>query len=84
MGQACCAGTRVYVHSSIYEKFIAIADKKKEVYHWEEAAMKGQLDARFGLAQHEMINFRSDRAVKHLIIAANLGHDNSMQSSRSI
>ena len=55
-------------------------DKKKEVYHWEEAAIKGQLDARFGLAQHEMINFRSDRAVKHLIIAANLGHDNSMQA----
>ena len=23
MGQACCAGTRVYIHSSIYEDFIA-------------------------------------------------------------
>ena len=50
-------------------------DKKKEVYHLEEASIKGHLDARFCLSQHDMIKGRID-----LIITANLGHDKSMQA----
>ena len=55
-------------------------DEKKEVYHAEEAAIKGNAKARYSLARYETrIKGRNDRAVKHLIIAANLGHDISMQ-----
>ena len=55
-------------------------DEKKFLYHAEEAAIKGHLGARCGLAEYEMEKFRPDRAVKHLTIAANLGHDNSMEA----
>jgi TPR repeat protein len=49
--------------------------KKKEVYHLEEAAIGGHPDARYNLACYEVRNGRTDRATKHLIIAAKLGHD---------
>ena len=55
-------------------------DEKKKIYHLEEAAIAGHPDARHNLAFCEEGNGRVDRAVKHLIIAANLGHENSMKS----
>eukprot|EP00985_Skeletonema_marinoi_P010508 scaffold4929_cov102-Skeletonema_marinoi.AAC.5 len=45
----------------------------------EGAAIAGHPDARFNLACHEMRNKRYDKAVKHFIIAANLGDDDSIQ-----
>mmetsp|Transcript_4854 Transcript_4854/g.7094 ORF Transcript_4854/g.7094 Transcript_4854/m.7094 type:complete len:164 (+) Transcript_4854:189-680(+) len=54
-------------------------DEEKEVYHWEEAAIAGHPHGRFSLALYEMKNMRIDRALKHFIIAANLGHDASLQ-----
>jgi len=53
-------------------------DKKKEVYHLEEAAIGGDPDARHNLGVTENDNGRYDRAVKHWIIAANLGCDRSI------
>jgi hypothetical protein len=50
-------------------------DKKKELYHMEEAAIGGHPMARFNLGCHERDNGRHDRAVRHFIIAANLGLD---------
>ena len=55
-------------------------DEKKEVYHLEEAAIGGHPDARYQLGINEGKEGRIDRSVKHLIIAANLGHDLSLQS----
>jgi tetratricopeptide (TPR) repeat protein len=56
-------------------------DKEKEVYHYERAAIGGQLDARYNLGNHEEWNGgRVDRAVKHWIISANLGHTESMEA----
>ena len=55
-------------------------DKENETYHLEEAAIQGHTDARYNLALNEVKNGRIGRAVKHLIIAANLGCDNSIQS----
>jgi len=52
---------------------------QKETYHLEEAAIRGHTDARFNLACNEEANARMDRAVKHWIIAANLGCDDSLQ-----
>ena len=54
-------------------------DEKKEVYHYEEAAIGGHPIARHKLAVIEMENGRPERAVKHLIIAANVGYEKSMK-----
>ena len=55
-----------------------VKDKQKEVYHAEEAAIRGHLDSRYRLSCYEMRKFRPEIAKKHLIIAANLGHNVSM------
>eukprot|EP00985_Skeletonema_marinoi_P008723 scaffold3982_cov102-Skeletonema_marinoi.AAC.5 len=54
-------------------------DEKKGRYHLEEAAIAGHPGARYNLGWNEGMNQRYDRAVKHWIIAANLGCDNSIQ-----
>jgi TPR repeat protein len=54
-------------------------DMKKAVYHYEQAAIGGHPDASEILADYEMKNGRHESAAKHLIIAANLGHDASVK-----
>jgi TPR repeat protein len=54
-------------------------DEKMKIYHLEKAAIAGHHLARYNLAMHEGENGRYERAVKHLIISANLGHDGSIQ-----
>jgi TPR repeat protein len=54
-------------------------DKEKGVYHLEKAAIGGHPYARFMLAVYESEDGRLDRAVKHWIIAANLGCEYSMK-----
>ena len=54
-------------------------DAKKEMYHWEEAAIGGHPKARIFLGNHEGENGRFDRATKHLVIAAKLGHDDALE-----
>jgi len=58
-------------------------DEKKENYHLEEAAIRGHLEARYDLATKEARNDRFGRAVYHWIIAANLGHDDSIQALKT-
>lgn len=54
-------------------------NEEKKLYYLEEAAIAGHLDARYNLGCCEAKrNGRVDRAVKHWIIAANLGHVESM------
>ena len=52
---------------------------KKEVYHLEKAAIGGHPTARHNLAATEGRNGRIERAVKHFIIAAKLGYEESMK-----
>jgi tetratricopeptide (TPR) repeat protein len=54
-------------------------DEKKEVYHLEIAAIAGHAKARIFLGNHESRNGRFDRATKHHIIAAKLGHDDALE-----
>ena len=54
-------------------------DVGKEIHHLEEAAIGGHPDARHDLSIHEIRKGNMERAVKHLIIAANLGQEESMQ-----
>jgi len=58
-------------------------DEEKEIYHLEEAAIAGHPQPRKNLAFHEFKSGRVDNAVKHLIIAANLGDDDSIQSLKT-
>ena len=53
---------------------------KKKINHLEEAAIGGHPDARFNLGEDENENGRIDRAMKHFIIAAKLGHDKSLKA----
>ena len=53
-------------------------DDKKCSYHWEEAASGGHAVATHTLASIEMENVRYERAVKHYIIATNLGEEDAM------
>jgi hypothetical protein len=67
--------------SCMYQDGLGVEkNEKKELYHMEEAAITGLTDARFSLAGHEMKTGRIERAVKHLVIAANLGCDSSMEA----
>jgi len=54
-------------------------DKKKELYHLEEAAIGGHPKARNNLGCYEDRNGNIEKSVKHFIIAANLGHEGSMK-----
>ena len=54
-------------------------DKKKEMYHAEEAAIGGHPKARFHLSAHEVEKGRMDRSMKHLIIAVKQGDDEALE-----
>ncbi len=54
-------------------------DIKKATYHAEQAAIGGHPNARHNLGMWEQYNGSMERAVKHFIIAANLGYDDSLQ-----
>ena len=69
-----------YRLGNLYDKGNGVEeDTKKAVYHWEQAAIGGHPNSRALLAAHEMENGNIERAVKHLIINANLGHEKSMK-----
>ncbi len=55
-------------------------DEEKKVYHWEKAAIGGHPDARHYLGCEEEDNGNVERAVKHFVIAANLGEEDSMKA----
>mmetsp|Transcript_2158 Transcript_2158/g.3337 ORF Transcript_2158/g.3337 Transcript_2158/m.3337 type:complete len:321 (+) Transcript_2158:31-993(+) len=64
-------------------------DEKRAINHWEEAAIGGHPGARFNLGAIEEHNRRADgsqadRAVRHYIIAANLGHDGSLEQLKKL
>ena len=59
-------------------------DEKKFLYHLEQAAIGGHPGARFNLGLFESKNRRVDRAVKHWIIGANLGHDLSLENIQDL
>mmetsp|Transcript_5572 Transcript_5572/g.8330 ORF Transcript_5572/g.8330 Transcript_5572/m.8330 type:complete len:296 (+) Transcript_5572:165-1052(+) len=56
-----------------------VKDVKKMISHLEKAAIKGHTKARHNLGCIEEENGRMDRAIKHWIIAANLGYDGSLE-----
>ena len=68
-----------YNLSILYSEGLGVEkDEQKDICHLEEAAIAGHPDARFQLGAYEARNGRVNRAVKHWIIAANLGYDRSI------
>ena len=55
-------------------------DTNKKVYHLEQASIGGHLDARFNLGVIEQLKGRRERAIKHWIISAKLGHDRAVEA----
>ena len=69
-----------YLLSLLYREGLGVEmNEKKEVYHLEEAAIGGHPDARNNLGCNEARNERYERATKHFIIAAKLGHNESLE-----
>jgi TPR repeat protein len=54
-------------------------DKEKYIYHLEEAAIGGHPGARHVLGALKLNNDMFERSKKHFIIAANLGHHDSLK-----
>ncbi len=54
-------------------------DVGKFIHHLEEAAIGGHVDARHDVGVKDWNDGRTERAVKHFIIAAKQGHDVSLQ-----
>jgi len=68
-----------YDLSCLYREGLGVKkDKEKELHHLEEAVIGGHPYARHNLGCVELTNCRTDRAIKHWIIAANLGYENSL------
>ena len=59
-------------------------DEKRALHHAEKAAIGGDPGARHHLGYIEAENGRMDRAVKHLIIAAKQGNDDSLESIKNL
>jgi len=74
-----------FILSLIYREGLGVEkDEKMELYYAEEAAIGGDPIARCSLGCKEGENGRYDRAVKHFIIAAKLGHDGSIQNLKEL
>ena len=60
---------------------VAQQDKKKAIYHWQQAAMMEHEDARIELGIFDAKeNDNPDRAMRHFIMAAKLGSDNALET----
>jgi TPR repeat protein len=59
-------------------------DTKKARHHAEQAAIAGHPTARYNLGAEEMNNGNFVRAVKHFIIAANLGDNDSLNRLKDL
>jgi len=62
-----------------YEGGMVKEDMGMAMYHLEEAAIGGHPNARFNLGCYEWNNGNTEKAVKHWIIAAALGDDDSIK-----
>ena len=73
-----------YNLSCMYQKGDGVEkDPKKVVYHLEEAAIGGHPSARYNLGLQEMENRRIYRAMKHFIIAAKQGENDSLRAVKT-
>ncbi len=71
--------------SVMYHEGLGIEkDEKRALHHAEKAAIGGHPTARYHLGCAEEDNGRVDRALKHYIIAANLGYGDSLEPAKKL
>ena len=63
-----------------HQGLVVEKDEAKGIHHWEVAAVAGHPIARYNLGCQEGMNCNFERMVRHLIIAANQGHDGAMKA----
>ena len=74
-----------YQISCLYRDGLGVEkDGKKQLHHVEQAAIGGHPRARHNLGCMEERNGKTDRAVKHWIIGANLGHEMSLECVKAL
>jgi len=59
-------------------------DKAKAILYWEDGAKQGDAMSRHMLGLVEMGNVKVDRAVRHFVISAKMGYDNSLDALKEI
>ena len=59
-------------------------DTAKAIRHWEAAAMCGDVDARFNLGNEEGRAGNHDLALQHYLLAAKLGHEQSLSNVKKM
>ncbi|EJK57540.1 hypothetical protein THAOC_22406 [Thalassiosira oceanica] len=57
-----------------------VQDKEKAANFFAKAAMQGHVLARHNLGCNEAVKRNDDRAVRHLLISAKMGHKNSLEN----
>ncbi|KAL7533027.1 hypothetical protein ACHAXR_004996 [Thalassiosira sp. AJA248-18] len=73
-GQAHSGIGVIYFNGEVVEK-----DVKKATYHLEQGAMRGHVAARYNIGIIEMNAPNMNRAMKHFMISAEVGHDDSLK-----
>ena len=53
-------------------------DKPRGIYHWQQAAMKGDADSRHNLGCVEFKEEKYDLAIQHYMISAKIGFERSL------
>ncbi|KAL7536582.1 hypothetical protein ACHAXR_007258, partial [Thalassiosira sp. AJA248-18] len=74
-----CAESHCRIASAYARGEIVEMDVKKAKYHWELGAMGGNVEARHSLGTFEMMSGNINRAMKHLMISAEFGWDDSLK-----
>ena len=79
-----CAVSYYSIADSYYNGNGVERDVAKAIYYYELAAMGGDVHARHNLGVTEGNAGNMDRAVKHWMISAGAGHDNSLNAIREL
>ena len=59
-------------------------DKTKGIQFWTKAAMQGHFESRYNLGAIELNEKNHDRAVKHFLISAKMGHKGSLEMIKNM
>ena len=77
-GELGCTDAYTMLGSSYYNGDGVEIDKKKAMHYYELAAMNGNVKARYSLGFYEEQAGNYQRAIKHFILAAKVGHKGSL------
>ena len=59
-------------------------DKAKAAEFYKKAAIRGHVESRHNIGCHEVENGYYDRAVRHLLISAKMGHNHSLDTIKQL